>query len=117
MGAEGTATGGDAVTDKKQRRQGRSRVKNLLGLVSLGLLATAFVKELRTPAGTRTWHGDLFGVVPYDLRPPTPTRIRESLWQPESDRLILPRSFGVGWSVNFARIVALANRRAGDDHA
>ncbi|RYU09518.1 DUF5808 domain-containing protein [Nocardioides iriomotensis] len=105
------------MTDKKQKRKGRSPVKNLIGLVSLGLLVTAFVKELRTPTETRTWHGELFGVVPYDLRPPTPTRIRQSLWQPESDRLILPRSFGVGWSVNFARVVELANRRTGDDHA
>jgi hypothetical protein len=116
MGADGTATGGDAVTDKKQQRKGRSRGKNLIGLVSLGLVTAAFVKELRTPAEARTWHGELFGVVPYDLRPPTLTRIRESVWQPESDRLILPRSFGVGWSVNFARVAQLA-RRTGDAHA
>jgi hypothetical protein len=116
MGADGTATGGDAVTDKKQKRQGRSRGKNLVGLVGLGLLVGAFVKELRTPAETRTWHGQLLGFVPYDLRPPTMTRIRESVWQPDSDRLILPRSFGVGWSVNFARVRDLV-RRSADQHA
>lgn len=105
------------MTDKKQQGRRRPRGKNLIGLVSITLVAAAFVKELRTPAETRTWHGQLFGVVPYDLRPPTWTRIRESVWQPESDRLILPRSFGVGWSVNFARIAQLANRPPGDERA
>jgi hypothetical protein len=105
------------VTDKKQQGRRRPRGKNLIGLVTATLMAAAVIKELRTPAEARTWHGELFGVVPYDLRPPTLTRIRESVWQPESDRLILPRSFGVGWSVYFARIVQLANRRPGNEHA
>jgi hypothetical protein len=100
-----------AQTGKKDRGQSRSR--RLMGLVGLGLLATAAVKELRTPAGQRTWHGDLFGFVPYDLRPPTLSRLRDSVWQPDTDKLFLPRGFGVGWSVNFARILQLANRGRG----
>lgn len=94
-----------------RKEHGRSRVKNVIGLVGMGLVVTAAVKELRTPAELRTWQGQLFGFVPYDLRPPTPSRLRDSLWQPGSDQVFLPRSFGVGWSVNFARVVELANRR------
>lgn len=100
-----------ARTGRKDR--GRSRSRSLMGLIGLGLLATAAVKELRTPAGQRTGHGELFGFVPYDLRPPTLTRLRDSLWQPDTDKLFLPRGFGVGWSVNFARILQLANRGRG----
>ena len=103
-----------AGTGRKGRGQSRSR--RLRGLVGLGLVVTAAVKELRTPAGQRTWHGELFGFVPYDLRPPNLTRMRESLWQPDSDQLFLPRPFGVGWSVNFARILQLANRGRGAGH-
>lgn len=95
-------------------RRERSRIKDTVGLVGLCLVAAAVVKELRTPSGLRTWQGELFGFVPYDLRRPTPSRIRDSLWQPGSDQIFLPRSFGVGWSVNFARVVELAGRRDAD---
>jgi hypothetical protein len=69
------------------------------------LLALAVGKELRTPRGERQWHGELFGFLPYDLRLPTPARLRRSLWSPDDGRFVLPRSFGVGWSPNLARIV------------
>jgi hypothetical protein len=49
-------------------------------------------------------HGKLFGVVPYDLRPPTPERLRRRLWDPERDEIIGPTVFGVGWSVNLAAL-------------
>lgn len=105
-----------AGTGRKGRGgPGQSRSRRLMGLVGLGLVVAAAVKELRTPAGQRTWHGELLGFVPYDLRPPTLSRVRESLWQPDTDKLFLPRPFGVGWSVNFARILQLANRGRGAD--
>jgi Family of unknown function (DUF5808) len=72
--------------------------------VSIGLLGAAVAKELRKPASERTWHGQLGGLVYYDFRPPTPTRVRESFWNPESDRLFTPTVFGVGYSVNLARL-------------
>lgn len=81
--------------------------------VGLALLALAVGRELRAPPGERRWHGVLFGFVPYDLRLPKLARLRRSLWSPDDDRFFLPRSFGVGWSPNLARLV-----RAGrDEHA
>lgn len=92
------------------RGSARPRRHHLLGLVGLALMGTAVVQELRKPPGERTWHGEVLGFVPYDLRPPTVARLRASVWQPESGRWLLPRSLGVGWSPNLARIAALLRR-------
>ena len=43
--------------------------------------------------------GRLLGV-PYDFRFPTLSRLKERLWNPDDPRLITPRAFGIGWSVN-----------------
>ena len=76
-------------------------------VVTLGLVVAAVVKELRTPAARRRWHGELAGLVPYDLRRPTVARVRASVWNPESPRLFTPQAFGVGWSLNVGRLVRL----------
>jgi hypothetical protein len=87
-----------------------SRVRAAIAGTALGLLALAVGKELRTPRAERQWHGALFGFVPYDLRVPTLTRLRNSVWSPQDDRFFLPRSFGVGWSPNLARISRAVRR-------
>jgi hypothetical protein len=51
------------------------------------------------------------GVVPYDLRPPTLERARQRFADPKRP-LIGPNFFGVGWTVNFGRLVALLTGRA-----
>ncbi len=79
-------------------------LRRLLTLVSLGLLGAALVKELRTPKDRRDWQGHL-GVIPYDLRPPTPARVRAAFWNPADPRLFTTRPAGVGWAVNLARLV------------
>jgi hypothetical protein len=84
--------------------------RRIVSLVGLALLAAAVVTELRKPRSERTWHGELGGVVPYDLRPPTPARIKASLWSPDDPRLFLPRSAGVGWSPNLGRLARLLTR-------
>ena len=91
--------------EPEPRRLTARRVRSGITSAALMLLALAVAKELRTPRGERRWHGDLFGFVPYDLRLPTLTRLRRSLWSPDDDRFFLPRSFGVGWSPNLARVV------------
>lgn len=48
--------------------------------------------------------GELFGVVPYDLRPPTWERIKERMWNPGDERIVMPRVFGAGWTLNFYRL-------------
>jgi len=52
------------------------------------------------PEAERTWTGEVFGFVPYDFRPPTWQRLRDAYWNPNDERLLLPRPLGVGWAVN-----------------
>lgn len=85
----------------------RSRGKKAVAGVGMGLVAAAVVQQLRRPPAERDWHGTLGGVVPYDLRPPTWERLRDSLWAPDNEHLWLPRAAGVGWSPNLARVVTL----------
>jgi hypothetical protein len=83
------------------------RVRDGLRLVALGLTVAAVVKELRTPADERTWNGTVAGFVPYDFRLPTCDRIRERVWDPDSAHLVSPHVFGVGWTLNVGKAVAL----------
>jgi hypothetical protein len=94
-----------------EQKQG---TRGLLRLIGIGLLLAAVVKELRTPAPERTWHGVVAGFVPYDLRRPTPARLRERLWAPDDTRLFTPQPFGVGWTLNVGRVVALIRHRSAE---
>lgn len=82
-------------------------LSDLVRLAALAALAAAVVKELAKPKAERTWNGTVIGVVPYDLRKPTIERLRERMWAPEDEHLIQPHVFGVGWTVNLGRLVAL----------
>ena len=64
------------------------------------IVALAVGNELLKPAPERTWHDRLFGVVPYDLRVPTWERVKQALWNPQSERIFVLTVFGVGWSIN-----------------
>jgi hypothetical protein len=76
-------------------------------MVAFGLFAAAIATELAKPEAERTWHGRVFGVVPYDFRPPTWQRIRDAYWNPDSDELFSDRVFGVGWAVNLYKAKTL----------
>ncbi|MFI2752941.1 DUF5808 domain-containing protein [Cellulomonas sp. P22] len=89
----------------------RNGLQSLIRLITLALVAAAVVKELRTPAQDRTWNGVVAGFVPYDFRVPTATRIRERMWAPHDRRVITPEVFGVGWTVNVGRLVALVRHK------
>jgi len=78
---------------------------NVVRLIGVGLLVAAIVSELRKPASLRTWHGMLASCVPYDLRPPTLSRVFGRIWAPDDPRVLVSTPFGVGWSINFARLV------------
>jgi hypothetical protein len=93
-------------------RKRRGGIQDVIRLVMLGLAVAAVVKELRTPAGERTWHGVVAGFVPYEFRFPTLERFRERVWNPQGEHLIGPHVFGVGWTVNLGKLVALV-RQAG----
>jgi hypothetical protein len=62
------------------------------------------------PESERTWHGKVMGIVPYDFRPPTWSRIRRAYWNPDDPRLFTDRVFGVGWAVNLYRAKVLLER-------
>ena len=67
----------------------------------------AIAEQLRRPSEDRTWEGTVVGFVPYDFRMPTIERARSRWWNPDEPRLFVPQVFGVGWTINFARLVRL----------
>ena len=81
-------------------------------LVFLVLVGWAVVTELRKPEDERTWHGKLAGFIPYELRPPTIDRVRETYWAPEDERVFKPPVWGVGWALNVGRVVHLIRERS-----
>src|SRR6202049_4153097 len=83
------------------------RVRRTIRSAALALLVAAVATELAKPEAERTWQGRVFGLVPYDFRPPTWERIRGAYWNPESDRLFSDRVFGVGWALNLHRAKVL----------
>jgi len=84
----------------------RHGLRNLARLTGLLLLVASIVRELRLPKQERTWHGVVFGKVPYDLRPPTFDRLKAVIWNPRNSRVVVPTAFGVGWTVNLAAVRA-----------
>ena len=82
-------------------------VRRLVRFVTFALVVAAVATELAKPAPERTWRGRVLGLVPYDFRPPTWTRIREAYWNPRSEKLFSDRVFGVGWAVNLYRAKTL----------
>jgi hypothetical protein len=91
---------------RTRKKPGRSQ---LISWLAAALTVAAVIRELRLPAEERTWHGRIL-YVPYDFRIPTLERLRERFWDPDQP-LIVPQLFGVGWSVNIGRLVALVTSR------
>jgi len=83
------------------------RIRRLVRFATFGLIVAAVATELAKPAPERTWQGRVIGVVPYDFRPPTWSRIRDAYWNPQSEKLFSDRVFGVGWAVNLYRAKTL----------
>src|SRR6266566_8221853 len=78
-------------------------IRRAVRLAVVGLVVAAVATELAKPESERTWHGRVFGTVPYDFRPPTWERIRRAYWNTEDPRLFTDRVFGVGWGINLYR--------------
>ena len=72
----------------------------MVRFAAFGLVVAAVATELAKPEPERTWEGRVFGMVPYDFRPPTWRRFRDAYWNPNSDHLFSDRVFGVGWAIN-----------------
>ena len=68
-------------------------------VISTVMVGAAILDQMRRPAEQRTWQGQL-GAIPYDFRPPTLKRLREKVWNKDTSHVVMPRLFGVGWSLN-----------------
>jgi hypothetical protein len=64
------------------------------------LIALAIREQLRLPPEERTWHGRIADRVPYDFRPPTAERIRATFWNKDTLQILVPKAFGIGWTIN-----------------
>lgn len=82
-------------------------VMGLIVAAAGAVAGAAVVKELAKPPDQRTWHGEVVGV-PYDFRAPTAEKVRQAFWDPDNPKLLTRHAFGVGWSVNLARLAALS---------
>jgi Family of unknown function (DUF5808) len=80
---------------------GKDRILAVLAAVFAG---AAVAEQLRHETQERTWHGRLAGV-PYDFRPPILERVRSTVWNPENPSLLASTAFGIGWTVNFYRLL------------
>jgi hypothetical protein len=89
-------------------------VRRAVKWVAIGLVVAAVAQEAAKPREERTWHGRVFGVVPYDFRPPTWDRLVHAYWDPDDDRLFTDRVLGVGWAVNLHRARALLSGLVGN---
>lgn len=83
------------------------KFRKLVKWIGIALTAMAVWEQLRRPKVARTWEGEVLGFVPYDFRVPTVERARSRWWNPTDDRLFVPAVFGVGWTVNLARVPKL----------
>ena len=80
------------------------RLRRIVKLAAFAVTVAAIVEQLRLPADQRTWEGRVGGLVPYDFRVPTLERAKSRWWNPQDDRLFVPTVFGVGWTINAARL-------------
>ncbi len=69
------------------------------------LALAAICQELEKPEEERKWHGKIAGFIPYDFRIPTRKRLKEAYWNPMERRVFTPEVFGIGWAINFYRLL------------
>lgn len=105
----------DKRHEDERKQRGPGDIRKVIRLVTFGLAVAALVKELRMPPEERTWNGVVVRVVPYDFRMPTVERWKARMWDPEAEHLFGPRVFGVGWTLNAGRAVALVRQRFASD--
>ncbi|MCL1899313.1 MAG: DUF5808 domain-containing protein [Promicromonosporaceae bacterium] len=86
-----------------------AKCKNFITLAGIGLTVAAVAKELKKPEAERTWEGKV-GPVPYDFTIPTVSKVKERVWNPDSEQIFTPHIFGAGWSINFGRLYRLGRQ-------
>ena len=90
------------MAKRKNKRPTAGDVITMIGIVTL--MGLAVREQLQMPPEERTWHGTLYGI-PYDFRRPTIARLRETFWNKDTTRVLVPQVFGMGWSINFYPLI------------
>jgi uncharacterized membrane protein len=90
------------VAKRKKKHPTPGDVIVIIGIAAL--MGLAIREQLQMPPEERTWHGTLFGI-PYDFRWPTIERLRETFWNKDTARVLVPNAFGMGWSINFYPLI------------
>ena len=85
----------------------RKTLNRYLFFLTALITVAAVLDQLRRPPGERPWHGTVFGLIPYDFRPPSLERFKAAWWSPDDPRIFTPRDLGVGWAVNLPRLLEL----------
>lgn len=88
-------------TTARRRKGGNGVIMAVLIVVA----AVAVRRQLRLPRDERTWHGTVDVPVPFEFRRPTRDLVLSKVWNPAEPRLFTPTLFGVGWTVNVARLL------------
>jgi hypothetical protein len=83
------------------------RFRRIVKIAAFAVTVAAIVEQLRLPAAQRTWEGRVGELVPYDFRMPTLERAKSRWWNPDDSRVVVPTVFGVGWTINAARVARL----------
>jgi hypothetical protein len=73
------------------------------------LTGLALLHAWRAGTGKIPKTGTVLGM-PYDWRRPTIARVKARLWNPDGAHLFVPRAFGIGWDINFARLIHRRSR-------
>ena len=90
---------------KRKNKKKRPTAGDVLTITGIAVLMGLAIREqLRLPPEERTWHGTLYGI-PYDFRRPTTERLRQTFWNKDTARVLVPQAFGIGWSINFYPLV------------
>ena len=72
-------------------------------------IAIPVVLALAAASRAKGKTGTILGM-PYDWRRPTIARAKSRLWNPSEPSLFVPRVFGIGWDINFARLLKRRSR-------
>src|SRR5437016_7174413 len=90
------------MAKRKKKQLTPPDVMMVMGIAAL--MGLAIREQLQMPPEERTWHGTLYGI-PYDFRWPTIERLRETFWNKDTARVLVPQVFGMGWSINFYPLI------------
>ncbi|MFL2640442.1 MAG: hypothetical protein ACJ0OL_03880 [Dehalococcoidia bacterium] len=77
---------------------------NLVKLFTAMVVAGIIVEEIKKEDGVERWKGKSLGFVPYDLRPPALSKIKESYWDTSTNEVFSGKVSGIGWAINFAAL-------------